>query len=118
MGIVFLERQPGATVRQLHKHLRNITEEQIQPHIDSLGLGKSEQDDSEKLRNLFVKELKENFDECREWMSGNVMHMLTETEMFARDGYFAGEVGDICARATAKLLRIPIVLVTALPTHT
>lgn len=118
MGTGFLERQPGATVRQLHKHLRNITEEQIQPHIDSLGLGKSEQDDSEKLRNLFVKELKENFDECREWMSGNVMHMLTEIEMLARDGYFAGEVGDICARATAKLLRIPIVLVTALPTHT
>lgn len=51
-------------------------------------------------------------------MSGNVMHMLTEIEKFVRDGYFAGEVGDICARATAKLLRIPIVLVTALPTHT
>lgn len=104
-----------ATVRQLHNHLRKL-KEQIQPHIDSLGLGKSEQDDSERLRNLFVQELKENFDEYREWMSGNAGHMLTEIDLFARDGYFASEVGDICARATAKLLQIPIVLVTALPT--
>lgn len=65
---------------------------------------------------LFVQELKENFDEYREWMSGNSMHMLSEIKMFARDGYFASEVGDICARATAQLLQIPIVLVTALPT--
>lgn len=102
-----------ATVRQLHKHLQNI-KDQIQTHIERLGLGKSEQDDWKKLRNLFVQELKENFEEYREWMSGNSLTMLSEIEMFARDGYFASEVGDICARATAKLLQTPIVVVPAI----
>ena len=103
-----------ATVRQLHKHLQNI-KDQIQTHIERLSLGKSEQDDCKKLRNLFVQELKENFEEYREWMSGNSLTMLSEIEMFARDGYFASEVGDICARATAKLLQTPIVVVPAIP---
>ena len=41
---------------------------------------------------------------------------LEEVRRFKQDGFFAHEVGDLCAKAMAKLLKIPIVIVTALPT--
>ena len=40
---------------------------------------------------------------------------LEEVYKFSQDGFFANEVGDLCARATAKVLKIPIAIVTALP---
>ena len=31
---------------------------------------------------------------------------LEDVYKFSRDGFFANEVGDLCARATAKVLKI------------
>lgn len=103
-----------AISRQLNKHLTTCHEEKLQHHISVIGLGKSEKDDTAKLRELFVRELSENIDNYKEWMSGK--SILTEINNFKDDGYYASEVGDICTRACANILRIPIVLVTALPT--
>ena len=41
---------------------------------------------------------------------------LETVAKFEESGFFASEVGDLCAGATAKLLRIPIIVVTALQT--
>ena len=80
-----------------------------------LGLGKSEKEDCEKLRTLFVGEVSENIAYYKNWLTGN--NHLEEVAKFNDDGYFASEVGDLCAKATATLLRIPVVVVTALPTQ-
>ena len=59
-------------------------------------------------------EVTENIDEYREWTTSD--SLAKEIELFKNDGHFASELGDICAKACANLLRIPIVLITALPT--
>ena len=102
-----------ATVRQLKKYLQSNKEQLIEQHISSLGLGNSEENDTKKLRLLFVQELTENIHNYREWMSS--ASIMPEIERFKTDGYFASEIGDICAKACSNLLRIPIVLITALP---
>ena len=57
-----------ATARQLQKHLQRSDLQNLQ-HISSLGLGINEERDTENLRLLFVREVTENLDEYREWMS-------------------------------------------------
>ena len=101
-----------AVARQLGKHLL-LYREQIEAHCTLLGLGRSEEEDTGKLRKLFIKEVSENIDDYKDWMTGN--NHLEEIDKFNQDGYFASEVGDFCAKATATLLRVPVVVVTALP---
>lgn len=104
-----------ATARQLNKLLQSsdLPSDQRQ-HISSLELGINEESDTRNLRLLFVREVNQNIDEYREWMSSPSFG--SDIERFQTDGHFASEIGDICAKACANLLRIPIVLITALPT--
>ena len=88
--------------------------ENIEEHCTSLGLGINEALDTCRLRELFVREVSDNIEEYRDWMTTGV-DGLEEVYKFSQDGFFADEVGDLCARATAKLLKIPIVIITALP---
>ena len=78
-----------------------------------MGLGINEERDAENLRFLFVCEVTENIDEYREWTTSD--SLAKEIELLKNDRHFASELGDICAKACANLLRIPIVLITALP---
>ena len=104
-----------ATARQLHKHfILQGSDELTRQHILSVGLGKSEELDAKNLRLLFVKELNENINEYKEWTSST--SAIVDIERFKKDGFFASEIGDLCAKVCANILRIPIVLITALPT--
>ncbi|CAH3116899.1 unnamed protein product, partial [Pocillopora meandrina] len=105
----------GAVASQLNRHLREY-KEHIEGHCTSLGLGISEAFDTRRLRELFVKEVSDNIEEYRDWMTTGV-NGLEEVYKFSQDGFFANEVGDLCARATAKVLKIPIVIITALLQH-
>ena len=102
-----------AVASQLNRHLREYREH-IEEHCTSLGLGINEAFDTRRLRELFVKEVSDIIEEYRDWMTTGV-NGLEEVYKFSQDGFFANEVGDLCARATAKLLKIPIVIITALP---
>ena len=64
-----------------------------------------------------MKEVSDSIEEYRDWMTTGV-NGLEEVYKFSQDGFFANEVGDLCARATAKVLKIPIAIVTALPSTT
>ncbi|CAH3165526.1 unnamed protein product [Porites lobata] len=101
-----------ATARQLKKHLQRSDLQNLQ-HISSLGIGINEERDTENLRLLFVREVTENLDEYREWMSCS--SNVREIERFKTDGHFASDIGDICTKACANLLRVPIIVITALP---
>ena len=105
-----------AVASQLNRHLREY-KEHIEGHCTSLGLGISEAFDTRRLRELFVKEVSDNIEEYRDWMTTGV-NGLEEVYKFSQDGFLANEVGDLCARATAKVLKIPIAIVTALPSTT
>ena len=61
-----------------------------------------------------MREASDNIEEYKDWMTTGV-NELEEVYKFSQDGFFANEVDDLCARATAKLLKIPIVIITTLP---
>ena len=61
-----------------------------------------------------MKEASDNIEEYRDWMTIGV-NESEEVYKFSQDGFFTNEVGDLCARATTKLLKIPIVIITTLP---
>lgn len=67
-----------STVKQLHKLLKVCP--QIQAHISSLGLGEVEDQDTARLRKLFVGEMKENLDEYKDWIIGS--NLQEEIEQF------------------------------------
>lgn len=102
-----------AVVRHLPKYLTG-NKEQLEQHCLSLGFGKNEEENTAKLRQLFVNEVTEHIGDYESWMTAGINN-LEMVSKFSQSGFFASEVGDLCARATAKLLRIPIIIVTALP---
>ena len=59
--------------------------------------------------------MNENIRDYKDWMT-SAEDELEQVAKFKQDGFFASEVGDLCKRATAKLLQIPVVIVPALPT--
>ena len=61
-----------------------------------------------------MKEASDNIEEYKDWMTTGV-NELEEVYKSSQHGFFANEVCDLCARATAKLLKIPIVIITTLP---
>lgn len=102
-----------AVVRQLPKYLTG-NKEPLEQHCLSLGFGKNKEENTAKLRQLFVKEVTEHISYYKSWMTAGINN-LEMVSKFNQSGFFASEVGDLCTRATAKLLRIPIVIVTVLP---
>ena len=105
-----------AVASQLNRHLREYRKH-IEEHCTSLGLGINEAFDKRRLRELLVKEVSNNIEEYRDWMTLSLtgVNGLEEVYKFSQNGFFANEVGELCVRATAKLLKIPIVIITALP---
>ena len=105
-----------AVASQLNRHLREYRKH-IEEHCTSLGLRINEAFDKRRLGELLVKEVSNNIEEYRDWMTltPTGVNGLEEVYKFSQNGFFAYEVGDFCARATAKLLKIPIVIITALP---
>ena len=84
-------------------------------HLRAIGIGKCEEENTAKLRQLFVNEVTENINVYENWMTAGSNNLETVAK-FKESVFFASEVGDLCASATAKLWRIPIIIVTALPT--
>lgn len=103
-----------AVAKQLPKYSSG-NKTQAEEHCRSLGIGNCEEENTAKLRQLFVNEVTENINEYENWMTASPNNLETVAK-FKESGFFASEVGDLCASATAKLLRIPIIVVTALPT--
>ena len=56
---------------QLNRHLREYRED-IEEHCTSLGLGNNEAFDTRRLRELFVKEVSNNIEEYKDWMTTDV----------------------------------------------
>lgn len=106
-----------AIAKQLKTFLKDCTKKETKGYILNLDLGKSVEPDARKLRTLFVDELIRNIDVYGSTMPYEDCDILKEIEQFRNDGYFNSDVGDTCAIVIADLLRIPIVIVTAFPSH-
>ena len=103
-----------SVARQIPTYLKGDNR-RTEEHFRSLGIGEWEEENTVQLRKLFVNEVTENISDYENWMTAGSNNLETVAK-FKESGFFASEVGDLCASATAKLLRIPIIVVTALPT--
>ena len=99
-----------STVRQLSRIAKNCAK--TVSHLTSLGLLRTETEDSTRLRELFVKEITENNDEYKAWMTSD--NAQEEIEKFRLNGFFASDVGDLCAKVCTNIIKIPIIVVTSL----
>ena len=103
-----------SVARQISTYLKGDNR-RTEEHLKTIGIGKCEEENTAKLQQLFVKEVTENISDYENWMTAGSNNLDTVAK-FKECGFFASEVGDLCASATAKLLQIPIIVVTALPT--
>ncbi|PFX13533.1 hypothetical protein AWC38_SpisGene22377 [Stylophora pistillata] len=87
--------------------------ETFKQHITSLGLGKGIQQDTELLRQLFCTEIRENLQKYQSWVDFNVEEELLK---FSQTGWFDSSLGDLCVFACCNMLKMPIVVITSLPT--
>ena len=82
-------------------------------HLSKINLGKAVEEDTTTLRVLFAEELTNNLDRYREWISKD-SNIENDIKQFQKDGFFACDLGDLCVKATANVLQLPIVVVTSL----
>ena len=85
----------------------------LSKHLSNINLGKTVEEDTTTLRALFAEELTNNLDRYREWISKD-SNIENDIKQFQKDGFFACDLGDLCVKATANVLQVPIVVVTSL----
>lgn len=85
----------------------------LSKHLLTINLGKGVEEDTTTLRVLFAEELANNLDRYREWISKD-SNIENDIKQFQKDGFFACDLGDLCVKASANVLQVPIVVVTSL----
>ena len=99
-----------STIVQLHKIMETCQE--ISSFAYSIGLGLSVEEDTKLLRQLLVKEITTNLNTYKGWITMETFK--DDLENFKQSGYFANNIGDLCAKVCSNVLRVSIVVVTAL----
>lgn len=102
-----------SVIKQLYKAVPNLTKE-AENSIRSLGLLKSEEQDTFLLRQMFVDRMLEPDEELREFIRNGDSDILRRNiEEFRCPGFFNNELGDFVMKAVSSILRIPIVIVSS-----
>ena len=104
--------------RSLARMLSSVCDPQqpeISTHLNSIGLCKSEDEDTITMRNLFVDEILKCDDEILAFFPEQSKEEITTKALqFRRQGMFDSAIGDLVMRVCAQLLRLPIMVVTSL----
>ena len=88
---------------------------EISSHLNSIGLCRSEDEDTITLRNLFVDEILKCDEEILAFFPEQSKEEITTKALqFRRQGVFDTAIGDLVMRVCAQLLRLPIMVVTSL----
>lgn len=102
--------------RSLARMLSSVCDPQqpeISTHLNSIGLCKSEDEDTITMRNLFVDEILKCDDEILAFFPEQSKEEITTKALqFRRQGMFDSAIGDLVMRVCAQLLRLPIMVVT------
>lgn len=86
----------------------------LKTFLDSIGMDKTQDDNTAKLRELFVTELKTNFTGYKEWIDVSNMNFEQDLKQFSEDGFFASDIGDLCIKVCANVLQLPIIVIPSL----
>jgi len=103
------------TFRFLARMLSSVCDPQqpeISSHLKSIGLCKSEDEDTITMRNLFVNEILKCDDEILAFFPEQSKEEITTKALqFRRQGMFDTAIGDVVMRVCTQLLRLPIMVV-------
>lgn len=102
-------------VTAIHSVLVNSSDhgnEVLVSYLQSIGLLKSIESDTAQLRHLFCQEIETNIDKYNSFVDFSVKD---ELKRFSESGWFNSSLGDLCVFGCGNLLRIPIVVITSLP---
>ena len=85
--------------------------EHIEEHCTSLGLGTSEAFDTRRLRELFVKEVSDNIEEYRDWMTTAVNGLEDDDFIYMKIHIFALRWRDDINRSSQLRTLLKLVVV-------
>ena len=87
---------------------------EISTHLNSIGLCKSEDEDTIAMRNLFVDEISRCDDEILAFFPEQSKEEITTKALqIRRQRMFDTAIGDLVMRVCAQWLRLPIMVVTS-----
>lgn len=114
-----LDKVPGdgnclfrSIVCQIEKLTPSCAE--LKTYLESIGMGKDKDEDTTKLRELFVAELQTNFVSYKDWIDVSNMDFEQDLKKFSEDGFFASDIGDLCIKVCANVLQVPIIVIPSL----
>ncbi|KXJ12651.1 uncharacterized protein LOC110241820 [Exaiptasia diaphana] len=87
---------------------------ELRTFLESLGMGKTQDEDTTKLRELFVSELQTNFIGYKDWIDVSNMNFEHDLKKFSEEGFFASDIGDLCIKVCANVLQVPIIVIPSL----
>ena len=99
-------------VRQITKRTHDV-QDRVSTHLKSLGLLINEEDDTFRLRQLFVEAVLSNAHGISSFIQGTVEDVLAKAREFRTKGTFDREIGDVVLRACCNILQIPIFVITS-----
>lgn len=114
-----LEQVPGdgnCLFRSIVVQVEKLSEStpELKALLESIGMSKTQDEDTVKLRDLFVTELKSNFAAYKNWIDVSNTNFEQELENFKKEGFFASDIGDLCIKVCANVLQLPIIVVPSL----
>lgn len=104
----------SSIITQLHK-IKDDDPSQIEyiGFLQQLGLCKTVEEDSTTLRDLFTKEVSDNLETYRKWITLPDGDIQDEIDQFSKNGCFSTDIGDLVVMVCSRLLQAPIVVITS-----
>ena len=99
-------------VRQITKRTHDV-QDRVSTHLKSLGLLINAEDDTFRLRQLFVEAVLSNAHGISSFIQGTAEDVLAKAREFRTKGTFDREIGDVVLRACCNILQIPIFVITS-----
>ncbi|KAK3752373.1 hypothetical protein QZH41_000381 [Actinostola sp. cb2023] len=84
---------------------------ELEKYLELIGMGKTQEEDTTKLRELFVTELQNNFAGYKEWINITNINLEQDLSNFSEDGFFASDIGDLCIKLSLFLLFLSMLLI-------
>ena len=103
------------SVARMLRPICNPEQPEILNHLTSVGLCKSEDEDTITMRQLFVEEIMKFDDELLAFFPNQDREAFVKrAQEFRRQGMFDTAIGDLVMRVCAQFVRVPIMVVTSL----
>jgi hypothetical protein len=101
-------------IRQLHAHINVQENDALNNHVKALNLGKSENEDTFTLRQLFVDKLQQCDPKISDFLAfSDVEDLFITADQFRCPGIFDNRIGDVVVKVCSQVLKVTIIVLTS-----